>query len=298
MDLYLNGNMVSPDAAAIRPDDAGLQHAVGLFETMTCVHGRVFRLEAHLARLDASAVELGLSRGLDLDSLRKAVEQTISHNELVRARIRLTVTAGPLSLLQPSAEGQQGPEPTVLVVPQPQTEYDPAYFQRGVTAIIAAPKANPFDLHSGHKTLAYWPRLTTLRHAAQAGAGEAIWLNITNHLASGAVSNILLVRDDVLYTPIAHGEEVEGAIKAPVLPGITRAAVLELAEQAGLTVQKKMLSVEDLLDADEVMLTNSGWQVLPVTQVEKKTIGNGEVGPRTTELRTALLELIDRETRA
>jgi branched-chain amino acid aminotransferase len=297
MQVYLNGDMLAPDAAAVRVDDAGLQHAVGLFETMAAVHGRCFRLTEHLERLDRSAVQLGLSRGLDLPALREAVERTLAHNDVTAARVRLTVTAGPLSLLRPPQE-QAAPQPTVLVAVQTPMAYDPAYFDRGITAIIAAPKANPFDLHAGHKTLAYWPRLSTLRQAAEAGAGEAIWLNVTNHLASGAVSNLLLMRDGTLYTPIARGEEVEGALPAPVLPGVTRAAVLELAEQAGIEVVRKMLTVEDLLDADELMLTNSGWQVLPVTRVEGKPIADGKVGQQTQALRDALLKLIDEETRA
>jgi len=169
-------------------------------------------------------------------------------------------------------------------------------FTAGITALIAPPLANPLDPTAGHKTLNYWPRLRTLRQAATAGAGEAIWLNLTNHLAGGAVSNIFLVKAGRLLTPYARGEETQGALPAPVLPGITRAAIIELAAQHGLEVERRMLSVEDLLDADEVFLTNSGWGVLPVSKVEKKQIGGGAAGEITTKLRAGLLELIDRET--
>jgi branched-subunit amino acid aminotransferase/4-amino-4-deoxychorismate lyase len=149
---------------------------------------------------------------------------------------------------------------------------------------------------AGHKTLAYWGRLRTLRQAASAGAGEAIWLNVTNHLASGAVSNIFLVKDNELLTPFARGEEVPAALPAPVLPGVTREAVIELAQAASLPLQRRMLSVNDLLEADEVFLTNSSWLILPVTKVEKKPIGEGKVGPVTQRLRESLLDLIARET--
>lgn len=296
MDAFLNGRLVPVDHALVRAEDAGFQHAVGLFETMSAHHGRVFRLDAHLARLAESARELGLAREINTAPLAEAVNQTLHQNKLDRARVRLTVTAGAVSLLA----GPTGtpPTPTLLITASPPTEYDPAYFTDGILALIAAPKANPFDPLAGHKTLAYWGRLRALRQAASAGAGEAIWLNVTNHLASGSISNVFLVKDEALLTPIARGEEVAQALAAPVLPGITRAAVIELAERESLPVHRRMLTVEDLLEADEVFLTNSSWQILPVTRIEKKTIGSGKAGPVTMRLRERLLDLIEQETSA
>lgn len=294
MDVYLNGQMIPETEARIAFDDAGFQHAVGLFETMHARHGRVFRLRRHLDRLVGSAQELGLARTLDTEGIAAAVHDTLAHNQLERARVRLTVTPGPLS--QRQAQTPESPSPTVLVHPQPPTEYDPVYFERGITVLIAPPAANPFDALAGHKTLAYWGRLRTLRQAAAADAGEAIWLSVSNHLASGAVSNIFLVRDGELHTPIARGEEADGALPAPVLPGVTRAAVIEIAESLNVTVHKQMLSVEDLLGADEVFLTNSGWHLLPVTRIENASVGDGQVGELTQRLRHDLLELIERET--
>jgi branched-subunit amino acid aminotransferase/4-amino-4-deoxychorismate lyase len=292
MDVYLNGRMVKHDKARVAADDAGFQHAVGLFETLSAHHGRCFRLPQHLERLENSARELGLTKSLDLAKLTKAVETTLAHNKLDRARVRLTITAGAVSLLRESA---QPPAMTVHVAATPPIEYDPAYFERGITVLIAPPAANPFDPLSGHKTLSYWARLRTLRQAAAVGAGETIWLNITNHLASGAISNVFLVKDGSLFTPFARGEEVDGALPAPVLPGITRALVLECAQRLHIPTQRRMLSVNDLLEADECFLTNSSWQVLPVTRVEKKAIGSSQVGEMTLRLRTAVLDAIAQE---
>lgn len=293
MDVYLNGSMIPIEKATVSVEDAGFQHAVGLFETMFAKHGRVFRLPQHIQRLANSAKSLGLARDIDLTSLENAVRQTVAHNKLTEARIRLTVTAGAISLLKPPAPGET--TTTTLVVPTPVTQYEPAYFVDGVRVVVAPPGANPFDSTQGHKTTAYWGRLRTLRQAAAAGAGEAIWLNVTNHLASGAVSNIFLVKDNVLFTPFAQGEEVQGALPAPVLPGITRQAVIELAQERDIEVKRQMLSVEDMLEADEVFLTNSSWQLLPVSSVERKTIGQGGAGEMSLQLREALLELIEQE---
>ncbi|MEX0744505.1 MAG: aminotransferase class IV, partial [Phycisphaeraceae bacterium] len=294
MDVFLNGKFLPANQARVPVDDAGFQHAVGLFETMAVYHGQVFRLDQHLARLADSAKQLGLTPKLETDPLAEAVRKTIAHNKIDRARLRLTLTAGSLSLLKP--DQTKTPMPTLLIVPSEPTVYAPDYFEKGIMVLVAPPAANPFDQLAGHKTLSYWARLRTLRQAASAGAGEAIWMSVSNHLASGAVSNLFLVKNDSLLTPIARGEEAKGALPAPVLPGITRAAVLERAEVMNIPVQKQMLSVNDLLEADEVFLTNASWHVLPVTQVEKKQIGEGKVGPVTTKLREALLAKIEEET--
>ena len=296
MDVCLNGRMVRYDRARIAHDDAGFQHGVGLFETMAAVNGSVFRLGAHVQRLIHSAIELGLPGRLDAKRLEQAVIRTVTHNGLQQARVRLTVTAGRISLLP--SEAAEAPRMTSLVVATAPTRYVPDYFTRGIRVLLAQSAANPFDPTAGHKTLAYWPRLTTLRHAASVGAGEAIWMNISNHLASGAVSNLFLVKEGVLLTPLARGELVKGSLAAPVLPGITRAAVIDLAADLDLPVQRRMLDVNDLLEADELFLTNSSWHILPVTRVEKKPISNGNAGPITNHLRSALLDLIDKETRA
>ena len=296
MDVYVNGEMVDGSEANIPFHDAGVQHGVGLFETMGVYGGRVFRLEAHLRRLSESAQSLGLTPDLDVDRCHQAIDQTIQHNELVRARLRLTVTAGTTSWLRTAPHARHPPTPTVLVEASRPTEYDPAYFEKGIMVLVGPPAAHPFDRLAGHKTLSYWHRLITLRQAASAGGGEVIWLNSSNHLASGAVSNLFLVKEGALFTPIARGEEVVAALPAPVRPGVTRAAVIEQAAQMNLSVTRRMLSVADLLEADEVFLTNTSWLVLPVKCVEKKQIGHGQVGPVTTRLRDAILNLIDRET--
>lgn len=297
MDVFLNGKMVPHEEATLSVDDALVQHAVGLFETMTAANGRAFRVQQHLDRLAESAQKLGLSQALNTAPLVEAIQHTLTHNELTDARLRLTISPGRTSLLAPGGQDPAKPQGTVLIVPAPPTKYDPAYFEQGITVLIAPPMANPFDPMAGHKTTAYWSRLRVLRQAAAVNAGEAIFLNVTNHLACGAISNVFLVKDGELFTPYARGEEADGALEAPVLPGITRAVIMELAEKHGLKVTKKMLSIEDLLAADEVFLTNSSWHVLPVTNVEKATVANGQVGAVTQLLRAELLALIEKETK-
>ncbi len=295
MDVFVNGKMVPYDQAALRVDDAGLQHAVGLFETMSAWHGRVFRLDQHMERIARSARELGLAREIDAKALGHAVQRTLDHNAMRRARVRLTLTAGKVSML-PRRGGGAAPaeaEPSLVIATSPPTEYDPAYFERGVTVLIGPQIANPMDPLSGHKTLSYWSRLMLLRQAAHVGGGEVIILNISNHVASGCISNLFVVKDGQLHTPIARGEEGDGALRAPVLPGITRQVVIELATAEGMEVHRRMMGVSDLLEADEAFLTNASWGVLPVSHVEKTQLGVGEAGKTTRTLRQRLLEAIE-----
>lgn len=294
-DIFYNGTWVSRDEAQVSAFDAGLQHAVGLFETMTGgidADGEpwIERLEQHLHRLTASATELGLVEKLRAAPLGEAALESVKRSGHARARVRLTVTGGDLSMLERTGASQH--DPTLLIVSQPATNYPKEMFERGTTVILADAKANPLDPTAGHKTLNYWWRLRELQRAARAGAAEAIVLQVSNHLAGGCVSNLFLVKSGTLFTPIARGEE-EGvggptAIPSPVLPGITRDALIEIAEGMRLGCARKMLDVNDLLDADEVFLTNSSWGVLPVVRVEKESIGDGTPGEITGKLSEAI----------
>jgi branched-chain amino acid aminotransferase len=310
--VFLNGKFYGGDPETGGPPiaearasafDAGLQHAVGLFETMragvlrrgiegSTTHGEeietwILQLDDHTQRLVESARELGLSDQLRAPALAEAALETVRRSGLDNARVRLTITAGDLSLLAAAQTGGQvrQADPTILIVAQPATDYPEAMFDRGVLVTLANARANPLNPTEGHKTLNYWWRLRELQLAAAKGAAEALVLSVTNHLVGGCVSNVLLVKGDSILTPIARGEEQEVAgkdartIPSPVLPGITRSWALDAAERLGLVARKQMLTVQDLLDADEVMLTNSSWGVLPVVRIEANDIGTPDAGP-------------------
>lgn len=322
LDVWLNGAFVPLAEAKVSAFDAGFQHAVGVFETIAARHGRLVHGAAHLARLAESLKTLGLSSRVRTDPLHDAVLATLERNTLREARIRLTITGGDLNLLPRPRQGEepagrQMNDPTILIVAQPPTNYPEAFFEEGVLVTIADGRLNPLDPLAGHKTLNYWHRLLALQQAAQAGAAEALWFTISNHLAGGSVSNIFIVKNDEILTPTARGEEERAArgelnagadesraddraggvpLPSPILPGVTRAALIDLADDLGHRVVRRMISIEDLLSAQEVFLTNSSWHVLPVVRLEGSTIGSGTVGPVTTRLRRALLEQIEQET--
>lgn len=306
--VFLNGGLLRDDdaQASVSLTDAGFMHAVGLFETMTARRGdggvHVVRVDEHVGRLVASARELGLASSLRAGPLAEAVVHTAqAHFEQAQhdaARLRLTVTGGDLNLVRREAErvGAGVQTPTVAIVAQRATEYPPALYAQGGVLTIADAKANPFDPLAGHKTLSYWWRLRELQASLAKGGTEALIFTVTNHVCGGSVSNIFAVKDGVVATPVARGEEAAvsgkgGSMPSPVLPGVTRAAVLEIAAALGHGVRKRLLTIDDVLDADEVFCTNASFGVLPMTRVEGKPIGDGAVGPVSLELRQKLQEL-------
>ncbi|MCG3123005.1 MAG: Branched-chain-amino-acid aminotransferase [Phycisphaerales bacterium] len=286
--VFLDGSMVEAADARISAFDAGFQHGVGLFETMTGgVDGGgspwVLHLEEHLERLAGSATELGLVSTLRLADLADAVLRTVERENLSKVRVRLTISGGDLNLLSRAAADGPGREvhPTLMIVAQPATEYPDAMFTSGVMVVLADWKANPLDPFCGHKTLNYWPRLRELRAAAGKGAAEALVFQVTNHLAGGCVSNAILISKGRALTPMARGEEPTGggvAVPSPVLPGVTREWALEWLGSRRMAVERRLVTIEDVLASDEVLLTNSSWGVLPVVRVEGHMIGKGAVG--------------------
>ncbi|MEM9559738.1 MAG: aminotransferase class IV [Planctomycetota bacterium] len=293
-EVFCNGSWVARDDARVSAFDAGMTHGVGLFETMSGrIDGaqgpQIARLGDHLARLERSARELGLVDNLRTTPLGDAALEAVAKAGRAgeHVRVRLTITGGDLNLLQTSGQSQH--TPTVLINATPATAYPEAMFERGIGLTIADSKANPLDPTASHKTLNYWWRLRELQQAARKGAGEALVLQVTNHVCGVCVGNLFVVSGGVLRTPIARGEETEGGIPSPVMPGVTRAAVIEAASAMGIGCERAMLGVGDVLDADEVFITNSSWGVLPMVKLEAEAIGDAVPGEITKRVRAALL---------
>lgn len=281
--VWLNGELTTPEEARVSAFDAGIQHGVGLFETLLARGERVVHLLQHLDRLEQSVKETRLSSRMRPDGIAEAIHRTVKAADLPAARIRVTLTGGDLNLLH----GQGGEhDPTIMVVAQPATRYPTELYDRGVRVVVADARANPLDPLAGHKTLNYWSRLSELQAAAGKGASEALWFMVSNHLAGGCVSNAILVKDGEFITPIARGEEPDGGLPSPVLPGVVREEVLGWAAGEGRLVRRQMIGIEEILQADEVLLTNSSWGVLPVTGLEQEPIGGGKPGPVAAALRT------------
>ncbi len=281
--VWLNGTLVSADEAHVGVFDAAFLHGAGLFETMRAYAGKVFRLEAHLARLERSAEALGINPGIDRSDLRDAVSSVLKANSLTEARVRLTVTAGPV---RADDESGDRPHSTVLITAAALEACPERNRRKGMTVLISPFVQSRFDPLCGHKCTSYFARLLALRQAQQNRCDEAIWFTTDKLLAEGCITSVFLVKADVLKTP---------PLDTPVLPGITRQVVIELAQSRGITVQQAPLTINDLLDADEVFVTNSVIEIVPVCRVERHAIGDEKPGKLTRLMAEAYRQQVAQE---
>lgn len=290
---WLNGSLVEEKQAAISLRDVGFLHGVGVFTTLRISSGRPLYLYSHLQRIRHSCEHFSIPLSYTDDHLESAVSALIVSSELIEARLRLIVTRG-TSFNDP--ERGIVIEPTVALTIDPGTAYPKDLYQRGMTVqVVDQQKLNPYDVQAGHKTMNYLSRFAALHHAIRAGAHEAIWFNVHNFLQSGSISNIFLVQGNHLLTPPTQSEmddlELESAMPHPssnVIPGVTRARVIDEAIGSGIAVHRKALTINDLLSADEVFLTNSLMGVMPVCRVERKAIGSEKPGKLTVMLKEAI----------
>ncbi len=278
--VFLNDKLVDIDKASISVTDSGFLYGAGLFETMRSHNGAVFALTDHLDRLFATADVLSINNPYDREYIAEAINKVLVANKLTDARLRLTLTNGPM------AESEEQRKSTLLITATKFQSYPPEYYKKGVMVVLCPFKQNPIDPTSGRKTTSYFSRMIALNLAHQKRAAEAIWFTVDNRLAEGCISNVFLVKDSVLYTP---------PINTPVLPGVARKTVCLLAGQNSIKLTEKDLSIDDLLGADEIFLSNVIMQVMPIMKVENHIVGNGRVGDVTKKLQTSFDQLVKSE---
>lgn len=279
--VCINGRLVEPAEACVSVFDSGFTQGIGLFETMRTYAGKVFRLDEHLQRLITSARQLGWATLPDLDDLITNVDEVVAAANEDVLRVRLTVTTG-------AARLSAGDEPrlTIVATATDGASYPREMYDQGVTVIASEYRQNRFDATTGHKTTSYFSRMASLREAHAQGAVEALWFTDNMRLAEGAISNVFIYAGEELLTP---------PLNTPVLPGIARAAILEIAPHLGLRPAERELTIDDLLNAEEVILTNSLMEVMPVVRVEREPIGTGRPGPIARQLREAYRALVQQE---
>jgi len=278
--VFLNDKLIDVDKACLSVTDSGFLYGAGLFETMRSHNGVVFALADHLDRLFFSANTLSIDNPYEKGYITDAVYNVLCANKLTDARLRLTFTNGPM------VEAEQDRKPTLLITATRFRSYPPEYYKNGVLVVLCPFRQNPDDPTCGHKTTNYYSRMIALKVAHQRRAAEALWFTTDNHLAEGCISNVFLVKDSVLYTP---------PIETPVLAGVARKTICQLALKNSIELIEKDLTIDDVLSANEIFLTNVIMQVMPITTVEKHTVGNGKVGPAVKKLQRSFAELVENE---
>ncbi|RRJ63085.1 4-amino-4-deoxychorismate lyase [Paenibacillus oralis] len=294
--IGVNGVPTPAAEAVISVMDHGFMYGIGLFETFRTYGGRPFLLERHLGRLRAGCEALGIR--LDLVSgasgagcIRRQIAELLELNGLTEGYIRVTVTAGEGPLGLPS--GDYG-EPAAIIYVKPLPEPPASLYSAGKPLWRLGTRRNTPEGEVRFKSLHYMNNvlakreLTRLEREAGASAfaphnaapGEGLLLTAEGWLAEGIVSNLFFVQNGKLYTP---------DIGTGILPGITRAVVLELTVEGGLEREEGFYAWDRLLEADEVFVTNSIQEIVPVTElvspgIPAVKVGNGRIGPVTQSL--------------
>jgi D-amino acid aminotransferase len=276
--VHLNGRIVPSARARVSVFDRGLLYSDGVFETLRAYHGRPFALREHLKRLTTSAEFLGI--GLPRHPWQRDIAALLQRNQLIEtdAWVRITVTRG---VTAPTLVPPTRINPTLLITAGP-IDSSIATIQRTGVRVTLLPFARHGFL-SEHKVLDYLPAVLGKTIAARHDAFEGLYVDDQGRITEGTTSNVFVWRRRQLLTPPAAG----------ILPGITRRMVIQAATAAGLRVCEQELTKKDLLDADEAYLTSSLAEVVPITAVDARAIGDGQVGPHTRQIQAIYRQTVD-----
>ena len=271
--LYLNDQFVQKEHARVSVFDHGFLYGDGVYETLRVYEGRVLLLERHIARLHQSCELIGLDLSIQDEQWMPIVSELLSRNALRNAGLRITVSRG---------EGEVGidprlcSQPTVVVMAKPMVMYSEQQQQQGMVLHVSAVRRNPHVSQSPLiKAISFLNNILAKQEAIGVGADDALMLNMDEQLAECPTSNIFFVKNQQLYTP---------AVECGILKGITRDVVMELAQEQGVRVEEGCYALEQLFQADECFVTNTGIEIMPVSRIGDCQIGQGERGPLTDRL--------------
>ncbi|MGE5482515.1 MAG: branched-chain-amino-acid transaminase [Bacteroidota bacterium] len=282
--IYLDGRLVPKEEAKVSVFDHGLLYGDGVFEGIRLYSGRIFRLEQHLDRLYESAASICLTIPLTREEFKQAMIETVRANNLQDGYIRPVVTRGVGDL---GLDPVRCPRPTVFIIASSIQLYPESLYEQGVRiGTVSTRKNAPDSLNSRVKSLNYLNNILAKLEANNAGFAEALMLNHQGLVAECAADNIFAVRQGAVLTPPTY----MGA-----LAGITRQVVLELAPSLGYRAAEAVLTLHDLYTAEEVFMTGTAAEIVPVVEIDGRPIGTGKPGPVTPRLRAAFRELTQRE---
>lgn len=283
--IYLNSKFVRDEEAVVSVFDHGFLYGDGVYETIRSYGPRIFMRDEHLSRLFRSAAEIGLTIPVKnwADILHEAMIRNDVGTVLQDAYIRITVSRGTGDIgLDPALCSS----PTVVVMTKPLAPPAPHLYERGVNVIVASTKRNlPSALSPQIKTTNFLNNIQAKREAIAASAFDSILLNWEQHLTECTVSNVFFVMDGKLRTP---------ALECGLLDGITRNIVIRLAGELDLHVEEGLYTVDQLYQADECFLTNTSMEIMPVTSIDRRPVGDGIPGSLTLKLREHFVAVRDR----
>jgi branched-chain amino acid aminotransferase len=265
---HVDGELVPASEASVNVRDRGFLYGDAAFETMRACGGEIFEWAAHADRLQQTCSVLGLEHGITTDELARRIDETLAANDLADAYVRLSITRG----VQPGKLTPAEPvDPTVVVIVKPLprggSDGQPVWDDPATLQTVKTKRVPDSAIPARAKTHNYLNGILARLELRVTEADEAIMVDTDGHVAEGATSNLFFVRDNALRTPSLDG---------PVLPGITRRVVLDIADDEGIPVETGQYTPDDIRNADEVFLTNSTWEIRPVDVVDGLEISGDE----------------------
>jgi len=279
--IYINGKLVDREKAVVSVYDHGFLYGDGVFEGLRFYNRKIFKLREHLDRLYDSARHIALTIPQSIESLSAHTLACVADSAMTDGYIRLVITRGEGNL---GLDPRSCPSPTVIIIADSIKLYPSEMYEQGMEVVTAATIRNhPDALDPRVKSLNYLNNILAKLEANRAGVPEAIMLNHLGQVAECTADNIFIIKHGVLLTPARH---------CGILDGITRRTVLELAGKLEIPYHEDTLTRYDLFTADEMFLTGTGAEIVPVTKVDARAIGSGKPGPFTARLREAYHNLV------
>jgi branched-chain amino acid aminotransferase len=279
--VYINGKVFEKADAKISVYDHGLLYGDGVFEGIRVYSGKVFRMREHLDRLYESARSIKLEIPMSREQMADAVNSTVAAAGCVDGYIRLVITRGSGYL---GLDPRKATNPQIIIIVDEIALYPRELYENGLNIVtVSTIRNHPSALSPRIKSLNYLNNILAQIEAVQSGCFEALMLNHKGEVAECTGDNVFVAKKGALRTP---------PLDAGILEGITREAVIGLARTANIPVQETALTLHDIYTADEVFLTGTAAEVVPVVQCDGRSIGTGKPGPITKKLREQFLKLV------
>lgn len=284
--IFINGEYKTKEEATISVFDHGFLYGDGVFEGIRVYDGNIFRCREHLERLYHSAKAIMLSIPYTIEEMEEALVETVRKNQLRNSYIRLVVSRGPGNL---GLDPLRCPKPNVIIIAESLTLYPQELYENGLEIVTAATRRNsPDAIDPKIKSLNYLNNILAKLEAHRAGVEEALMLNSAGYVAECTADNVFLVKNGVLYTPPSY---------VGALEGITRQAIIDIAKKLGIEVKEEPFTLFSVYSADELLLTGTGAEVIPVVKVDNRQIADGKPGPVMKKLLAEFQKLVKVEGR-
>lgn len=271
--IWIDGQLVDRADAKVSVYDHGLLYGDGVFEGIRVYSGKIFECDAHLRRFYDSAKAIRLTIPYTAQELKAAMEQTFKANNFSDCYIRLVVTRGAGDL---GIDPRKSTKPCVFIITDTIAVYPREMYEKGMAIITSSYIRNHPNATSPRiKSLNYLNNVLAKIEANDAGVPEALMLNHEGNVAECTADNVFIVRHGQVQTPTTY----DG-----ILEGVTRNVIMYLCRKNGIDVVEKTLQRIDVYSADEMFVTGTGAEVMPVTKVDGRPIGTGEPGSITRKL--------------